>query len=220
MIGILADSQGDLAAFAAAYRLLCAKGARRFIFAGGHYGDLDEWIDAERAKLHGTGAYSNDDFLADVTNFLAAREQVERPPAFFEGDPIEEQLLDKVKARFVRVTDKGSLEYREDSAPRLALDMLGDALCCVVHDRNDLTRDDLLNATVFIHGKGAEPKVVQIGPRYFITPGMLGGAAEQTCAFLSTEDRNLRFSAFRLDGKVVVDNQLLVLDRRTKMSVK
>lgn len=220
MIGIFADSQGDLEAFAAAWRLLRDKGARRFIFAGGRYSDLDEWIQGEKDRLRGQSAYSDQDFLTDITNFLQAKEQLDRPPAFSEGDPVEEENLDKIKARFVRVPDKASLEYREDSVPRLAVDMLGDALCCIVHDKNDLTRDDLLNATVFIHGKGPEPKVVQIGPRFFVTPGMLTGPGAHTCALIWTDDRNLRFSAFRLDGKVVVDGQLLVLDRRTKMSVK
>ena len=92
--------------------------------------------------------------------------------------------------------------------PKKAVDMVGDALCCLVHDKNDLTREDLLNATVFIHGKESEPKVVQIGPRYFLTPGELAGrGGADVWAAREGEISNLRFSAFRLDGKVVLEPQ-------------
>src|SRR5262245_6656118 len=102
------------------------------------------------------------------------------------------------------------------------MDMLGDSLCTLVHDKNDLTRDDMLNATVFIHGKERQPKVVQIGPRFFVTPGMLTGAPEQTCALLELVEKEkvLRFSAFTLEGRVVIDQQVLPLSAKTKISVK
>ena len=83
-----------------------------------------------------------------------------------------------------------------------------------------LTREDLLNATLFIHGKEPEPKVVQIGPRYFLTPGWLAGAAEQTCGLLEKVDRDLRFTGLRLDGSVVLKPQEILLSRGTKLSVK
>jgi hypothetical protein len=214
VIGIFSDSEGDLEAFDAAYELLRRKGARRFIFAGGRYSDLDEWALLRRQRADRAGSYSDLDFLADVTNYLGDGDQLARPPAFSEEDsvpaaPVED--LEKVKSRFLRV---------DPSVSNLAMDMLGDALCCVVHDKNSLTREDLLNATVIIHGRAPEPKVVQIGTRFFVTAGQLTGAAEQTCGLLEVVERNLRFSAFSLDGRAVVDGQVLVLDRRTKLSVK
>lgn len=220
MIGLFADSHGDLEAFDAAWELLRQKGARRFIFAGGRYGDLDDWVLMRKQRARGGSGYSDQDFLADITNFLTHKEQVSRPPAFFDDVPSAPEDFDKVKERFARVPDKGCLQYLDGSVPKTAVDMLGDALACVVYDKNDLSRDDLVNALVFVHGKESEPKVVQIGPRYFLTPGKLTGAAEQTCALIEVVDRNLRFSAFRLDGKVIVDRQLLELSRKTKLSVK
>ena len=62
--------------------------------------------------------------------------------------------------------------------------------------------------------------MVQIGPRYFLAPGRLAGAAEQTCGLLEKVDRNLRFTAFRLDGQVVLGPQEINLGRGTKLSVK
>lgn len=226
MIGLFSDSHGDLESFDAAYELLRGMGARRFIFAGGRFSDLDEWVLMRKRKARGGRTYTDNDFLADITNFLSNQEQVSRPPAFFEeGDdgaarPVKPEDFDKVRDRFLRVPDKDSLQYRDANVPNKAVDMLGDALCTIVHDKNDLEREDLLNAMVFIHGREAEPKVVQIGPRYFITPGKLTGAAEQTCGLIEIVEKNLRFSAFRLDGKPLVDKQLIELSRKNKLSVK
>lgn len=221
MIGVISDSHGDLAAFDAAYELLREKGARRFLFAGGRYTDLDAWILERREKSRGGREYSDMDFLADVSQWLVSKDALPRPPSTGEvpADFASEEDRRLVLERFSRVPERESLQYMDPSVPRKLLDMVGDALCCLVHDKNDLTREDLLNATVFIHGKEPEPKVVQIGPRYFLTPGRLAGAAEQTCALLEKVDRNLQFTAFRLDGRVVLEPQVLQLGRGTKLSV-
>lgn len=222
MIGILSDSHGDLAAFNAAYELLREKGARRFMFVGGRYTDLDAWVLEQREKARGGREYSDMDFLADVTQWLSSRDSLPRPPAFGEApaDFAAEEDRRLVMERFARVPERDCLQYMDPNIPRKLLDMVGDALCCLVHDKNDLTREDLLNATLFIHGKESEPKVVQIGPRYFLTPGRLAGAAEQTCALLEKVERDVRFTAFRLDGSVVLEPQTIQLGRGTKLSVK
>jgi hypothetical protein len=224
-IGILSDSHGDLAAFDAAYELLRAKGAHRFIFLGGRYSDLDEWILDRRERSRGGREYSGADFIEDVARWLSVTEQKPRLRALSLGTQVGKQQEEEedpllVREHFLRTPEKESLQYRDPAIPRKMLDMMGDTLCCLVHDKNDLTRDDLLNALVFLHGKESEPKLVQIGPRYFLSPGRLAGAAEQTCALLEREERNLRYTAFRLDGMVVLEPQTLLLDRRSTLSVK
>jgi hypothetical protein len=194
-----------LGAFDAAFRLLHGRGAKRFFFAGGRYADLDEWVLQLKAKERGGRAYSDEDFVKDISSFLGKKGNGPARP---------------VQDSFVRVPDRGSLQYLDAGVPKKVMDMLGNSLCCVVHDKNDLTKDDLLNATVFIHGKERQPKVVQIGPRYFITPGRLTGAADQTCGLLAVDGPLLRFSAFTLDGKALIDGQELSLERRTKLAVK
>lgn len=225
MIGLFSDSQGDLSAFDAAYNLLRSKGAKRFIFAGGRYTDLDDWISHRKERARGGKSYSDGDFLADVSNWLNSSAQVERPPAFGEEpskppmDPSEDPGF--VKSRFLRVPEKGSLQYLDPTIDRKAVDMIGDTLATVVHDKNDLVKDDLLNASLFIHGKELQPKVVQIGPRFFVTPGRLVGAPEQTVGLIETVDRALTFSAFTLDGKCLIDRQALTGSvGKTKLSVK
>ena len=221
-IGVFSDSQGDLDAFDAAYELLRGKGARRFIFCGGRYTDLEDWISRKKQRTKGDRNYSDTDFLADVSNFLTDQDQVSRPAAFGEAavEKVESEDLAKLKDKFLRTPEKGSVAYLDPRIPKKSVDMLGDALCCVVHDKNELTREDLQNGLVFIHGGGDEPKVVQIGPRYFVTPGKLSGAAQQTCALVQTADRTLKVSAFRLDGQVVWPDEVISVGAKTKVSVK
>jgi hypothetical protein len=222
MLGLLSDSHGDLDAFDAAVELLRAKGAKRFLFMGGRYTDLDEWILRKKQRARGGRGYSDADFLTDISNFLSASAQIRRPPAF-DADPNaaepQAENFERLKDRFVRTPERECLHYRDSNVPKKAVEMLGDMLCCVVHDKNDLDREDLLNSAIFLHGKESEPKVVQIGPRYFLTPGRLVGAAEQTCALVEM-DRNVIFSAFRLDGTTLIDRQVLSFERKTKLSVK
>jgi hypothetical protein len=223
MLGLLSDSHGDLDAFEIAYELLRQRGAKRFIFLGGRYTDLDDWVFRMKDRARGGRSYSDSDFLTDISNFLKAKTAVQRGPAFGEAPPGEQAPptdFERLKATFARTPERDCLHYRDPEIAKKAVEMLGDTLCCAVHDKNDLDRDDLLNATVFLHGKESEPKVVQIGPRYFVTPGRLAGAAEQTCGLLELDERSLRYSAFRLDGAVLIDRQLLSVERKTKLSVK
>nr|WP_254627526.1 hypothetical protein [Myxococcus sp. CA040A] len=203
--------------------MLRSLGARRFLFTGARYTDLDEWLLWRRQKSRGGREYSDSDFLADVSQWLGSQDSLPRTPArgAAPADVASEENRRLVMERFVRVPERESLQYRDPTINNKAMDLLGDTLCCVVHDKNDLTREDLLNAMVFIHGKDPEPKVVQIGPRYFLTPGRLVGAAEQTCALLEKADRDLRFSAYRLDGHVVFEPRVLALDKKSpKLTLK
>lgn len=227
VIGFFSDSHGDLDAFDAAYELLKKKGARRFIFAGGRYTDLDEWILRRRERARGGRAYSDGDFLQDVSSWLGGGSQVDRGPVFGQAapaaapaaEPPEAEDWNRIKDRFVRSPEKDSLQYRDPTVVKKAVDMIGNHLCCVVHDKNDLTKEDLLNATFFFHGRESEPKVVQIGPRFFLTAGKLTGAAEQTCALVELVEKTLKFAAFTLDGKVLIE-QPYALGLKTKLSVK
>lgn len=226
MIGLLSDSNGDLAAIDAAYDLLKGRGAKRFLFCGGRYADLDEWLSYRKKKLRDDQGYSDLDFLSDVSGWLGGGEQVERGAAFgleeLGGD--EKKGVDdlsRLLEKFTRTPERDSLHFRNADIPRKLVDMVGDQLCCMVHDKNDLDRDDLMNATVFLHGRQLEPKVVQIGPRFFVSPGQLSGAPEQTCGYLEVIDKQLKFSAFRLDGQQLIEQQPLVIERKkTKLSVK
>jgi hypothetical protein len=220
-IGIFSDSDGNLDALDAALRLLSDKGAKRFFFAGGRYADLDDWVKLKRDEAKALNDYTNEDFLEDISNFLLDEEQLERPPAF--GNAYEfartNEILTRMADRVLRTPEKGSLQYIDPKCPKKALDMLGETLCCVVHDKNDLDKEDMLNAVLLVHGNAAEPKLVQIGVRYFLTPGMLKGD-KPTVGLLEFSEKALKFSAFALTGETVLEGQTIVLAQKKKVSVK
>jgi hypothetical protein len=221
-IGVFSDSSGDLGAFDAALRLLVAKGARRFHFAGGRFEDLDDWARGKRSEGKAQADYTNLDFLEDVSRHLLGLEQLERPPAFgssWESARAVEDLA-RLKDRVLRAPEKGCRAWNDPSVPRKVMDLVGDALCCVVHDKNDLDKEDLMNATVLIHGMSPEPRVVQIGARTFVTPGRLSGAARATVGLLELQDRQLTFSAYALGGETVLEPQVLATPTRARVSVR
>lgn len=221
LIGVFSDSEGDLQLFDAALQVLSAKGARRFFFAGGRYEDLDEWVKTKRDEARSATDYSPGHFLQDVSGWLLGLEQVDRPAAFgtaYEMQRRAEELA-RLKDRVVRTPEKGCLAYQDPAVPKKAMDMLGDVLCCVVHDKNDLDKEDMLNAAVLFHGKAPDAAVVQIGPRYFVTPGRLKGG--KSVGLIDYDAKGLRFSAFSLDGKTLIDAQPLTLSAgKSKITVK
>jgi len=159
--------------------------------------------------------------LNDLTSFLTDEEQVDRPAAFGTAYELSRkaQELTRMADKVLRTPEKGSLEYQDPSIPKKAVDMLGDVLCCLVHDKNDLDKEDMINAVLLVHGKEADPKVVQIGPRYFVTPGKVKGGAG-TVGLLEL-DKQVKYSAFTLDDKNVIDGQVLALGTpKTKLQVK
>lgn len=223
-IGIFADTGGDLEAFDAALRFLAERGARRFLFAGGRYQDLEDWVSWKREQARAQTDYTDADFLEDILNYLGEKEQVDRPPAFGNSYELSRttQELTRLSERILRTPEKGSLAYQDPKVPRKAVDMLGDTLCCLVHDKNDLDKEDMVNSVVLVHGNEATPKVVQIGPRYFLTPGKVAGGGTPSVALLELgeQDKAMKFSAFSLDGTALAEPQLLTVAQKKKISVK
>lgn len=221
LIGVFSDSQGDLEKFDAALQFLREKGARRFFFAGGKYTDLDDWVKWKNEQAKNSNDYTDDDFLTDLTDHLLEAEPRDRPPAFgtYYETVKATQELTAVATRFMRTPEKGSLEYQNTAIPRKAMDMLADTLCCMVWDKNDLDKEDMTNAVVMIHGNEQDPKVVTIGPRYFITPGKLSGP-RPTVGLIEVVEKAVKFSAFTLAGETLIDGQMLVTAQKKKLSVK
>src|SRR4051812_43322693 len=102
-IGLLSDSHGDLEAFDKAVWLLKAKGARRFVFLGGRYTDLDEWVIWKKEKMRGGRGYGDTDFLADVGAFLLKQDKPEPVPV--GEDEEDEASISRIKDRFMRTPE-------------------------------------------------------------------------------------------------------------------
>jgi predicted phosphodiesterase len=212
-IGLLADSVGDLNALDRATTLLLQQGAERLFFLGGRYPDVEEMLLRKKSQQRGGREYDDQDFLSDVSAFLGRSEGGLQAKL----RPTDEH--ERLRERFSRVPCKESLEYRDPQVPKKLVEMVGDVLACLVHDKADLVKDDMLNAVFLIHGKSPEPNVVQIGPRFFVTPGRLTGASEQTCALLELVGNQVRFDAFTLEGKNIKHLEL-AMARKTNLSVK
>jgi len=221
-IGVFSDSDGDLELFDRALQFLAAKGAKRFVFNGGRYSDLDDWVKLKREEARAQRDYSEGDFLEDVQRYLVGLDQRERPPAFGTYHELvrHAEELARMRDKILRTPEKGCLQYQDPSVPTKTMEMLGDALCCVVHDKNDLDKEDMLNAAVLIHGNAPEPNVVQIGPRYFITPGRLKGGKVSSVGLLEAAEKGMKFSSFSLDGKTLIDAKPLAQGGKTKVTVK
>ncbi|MFN0061654.1 MAG: hypothetical protein ACKVPX_03955 [Myxococcaceae bacterium] len=217
IVGIFGGTQGDLLAFDTAYSFLKTQGASRFFFLGDAYEDFDRWMTEKRESARGGRAYSDQDFLADISTFLVAQDPVAQRAS---GPMTEADAIAKLPERFVRVPEKGCAAYLDAGVGRRALDMLGASLCCVVHDKNDLTREDMQNTHLFIHGGEPKPNVVQIGPRYFVTPGMAAHVDEPACGLVRFDDRDVTFAAFALGGKVLLPPVSIASARKTKLSVE
>lgn len=212
MIGLLSDSQGDLDAFDAAYELLCTVGARRFFFAGGRWSDLDAWLLERQRRVRSSGNRT------PLPVYLDEAQRIPAPLALTPAAPDEDWV--QLKGRFQRTPERDCAQYADPAVPRKVLDMVGDSLCCLVHDKNDLTREDLENAALFIHGADPAPRVVQIGQRFFLSPGSLHGVATPTCALLAKTEKGLQYTAYTLDGSVAVEPQPVEVERRTRITVR
>jgi len=198
-IGLAADSLGDLDALQRAFDLLVEKmGATRLFFLGGRWGDVDDLVQCHREVARGGAEYSDANFLADVASFVEKSAEVQKGGV---AHRLNKDALESFASRFTRVPDKDCLQYRDPAVPRKLVDMIGDRLATLVHDKADLAREDIEPATFIFHGGCKAPAVVQIGARYFITPGSLSGVLEPTCALISQGDKGLEFIAFALDGR-------------------
>ncbi len=176
-VGLIADSLGDIDALERASQLLLAeKGAAKLFFLGGRYKDVDELVARMRVAKRGREEYTDIDFLVDVFAYVAKAAHAEAGGAAHKlpTGPIETFL-----GRLARVPERGCLQYQDPSSPHALIEMVGDKLACLVHDKADLTRDDIVTATFLVHGKSREPGVVCIGPRVFVTPGRWVGTGRR-----------------------------------------
>lgn len=58
-------------------------------------------------------------------------------------------------------------------APARAVEMIGDRIVLVIHDKKVLDEEDIANAAVIVYGRSQEMLLKRFGPRYFFTPGPL-----------------------------------------------
>jgi predicted phosphodiesterase len=111
---------------------------------------------------------------------------------------------DPLAARIVRVASRACPQAASGEAPTTHVDLVEGRICCLVHDKADLSRDDIANATMFFHGNSARAAIVQIGPRCFVTPGHLRAdapaEAPPTFGMVELGEREVVLTVYSADG--------------------
>lgn len=165
-IGLASDSLGDVNALLRALEVFDRERVDRVFFLGARWGDLDAALARAApppAAPAAPAALGTDlDFLAAVEGALAAARPAPPPLARLE---------------IQRVAGRSCPEYGS-GVPTKLVDLVEGRICCLVHDKAELSRDDITNASVVFHGKAARAGLVQFGPRVFVTPGPLAAGGE------------------------------------------
>jgi hypothetical protein len=188
-IGLASDSFGNLEPLSKALDVFSRAAVDRVYFLGGRLADLDAAL-ARRGAAGGEAAVPRTD-----AEFLAA----------VEGALARQAAPDPLDGRVLRVASRACAEYSTGAVPPKQVDLVEGRICCLVHDKAELTRDDIANATVLFHGNCARAALVRIGARCFVTPGRLRapgpGDGPPTFAILDVGASELSLLVFSGEGE-------------------
>ena len=106
----------------------------------------------------------------------------------------------------MRVASRACAEWARPDL-RKQVDLVDGRICCLVHDKADLSREDIANATILFHGSSPRASVVQIGTRLFVTPGSLRaaapGGAPPSFALVDAGPKELVLTVFSAAGEEI-----------------
>jgi hypothetical protein len=98
------------------------------------------------------------------------------------------------------------------------VEMFGDRVAVLIHDKALLDEEDIFSAKLLIYGKSDAALVKAIGTRWFMTPGPVGGPGCGAIV-LDDADDDLVATVYDADGRAS-RTETLVTSRATKMSVQ
>lgn len=207
-IGLASDSFGNLEALGRALDLFARAAVDRVYFLGGRLADLDAALGRRRAPPEAPVPRSDSEFLAAFEEALARHAN---------PDPLAD--------RIVRVASRACPEAASGAVPMKQVDLVEGRICCLVHDKSALDREDITNATVLFHGNADRAALVQIGPRYFVTPGRLraaapGGDGAPTFGVLEMTERELVLTVYAADRTAELRRDRASFVAGAKMSVR
>ncbi|MBL8609145.1 MAG: hypothetical protein JNL38_17590 [Myxococcales bacterium] len=199
-IGLLGPSEGDVAALGRASEfLLNSAKVHRAIYLGVD-GALDRAVATWARKLVGDDPSDEAAWkrAADVA-ILGVPEQIDRFVA-------SERARLRLKA----------LEALPEKEGR-TIEMFGDRVAVLIHDKALLDEEDILAANILIFGKNEQPLVRRIGARWFVSPGHIGAAGG--IAVVDDEEDDIRLTIYDGAGKVA-SSEVLTVQRAAKMRVQ
>jgi hypothetical protein len=99
-----------------------------------------------------------------------------------------------------------------------SVEMFGDRVAILIHDKALLDEEDIFSATFLIYGKSDGPLVKKIGPRWFVTPGPVGSPGGGA---LVLDDSGDELVASLYDGEGRLGRtESLVTERAAKLRVR
>jgi hypothetical protein len=110
-----------------------------------------------------------------------------------------------------------SLEALPEAISR-TIEMVGDRVAVLIHDKALLDEEDILAANLLFFGKSEAPLVRKIGARWFVTPGPIG-CEGGGIAVLDDEGDEIMITIYDSAGKASL-KEALSLHRATKMRVQ
>jgi predicted phosphodiesterase len=190
-IGLASDSHGNVDALERALDAFARARVDRVFFLGGRLADLDAALARRRGGSRNAPVPETDEeFLGAVRGALSRAVAA-------EPDPLHGKIL--------RVASRACAEYAAGDVVRKQVDLVEGRICCLVHDKGELTRDDIANASVLFHGNSGNAALVQIGPRYFVTPGQLRapapGGRPATYGVLELTVKDLVLEVYSAEGE-------------------
>jgi hypothetical protein len=200
-LGLLGPANGDLAALArtAEFLLNGAKVARA-IYLG-----ADEAIEDTVALWAESlvGPDPSDDGLWRRAFPMAAGGTPEQLDAFLRAERARQRLK--------------SLERLPPEELR-TVEMLGDRVAVLIHDKAMLDEEDIFSANLLVYGKSDSALVKPIGSRWFMTPGPVGGAGGGAIVLDDAGDE-LVATVYDAEGHPA-RTETLSIRRSTKLSVQ
>jgi hypothetical protein len=200
-LGLLGPANGDLAALArAAEFLLNGAKVTRAIYLGADEA-LEETVALWAESL--VGPDPSDEGVWARALAVAATGTAEQIDGFLRGERARLRLK--------------SLERLPPEELR-TVEMFGDRVAVLIHDKALLDEEDIYSATLLVYGRSEFPLIKKIGPRWFLTPGPVG---DPGCGavVLDDSDDDLVATLFDADGRVVKTETLSVA-RVAKISVQ
>lgn len=200
-IGLLGPSDGDVASLGRASEfLLNGVKVHRALYLGID-GALDRAVSAWARKLVG------DDPSDDAAWLRAAAVALSGAPDQIDRFVVQERARQRLKA----------LEALPDGQGR-TVEMLGDRVAVLIHDKASLDEEDILGAGILVYGKSDGPFVKRIGPRWFVSPGPIG-CEGGGIAVIDDEGEDIRLQMYDSKGNAT-QQEVLAVARATKMTVQ
>ncbi len=200
-LGLLGPANGDLAALARAAEFLL-NGARvsRAIYLGDDDA-LEETVGLWAESL--VGDDPSDAGVWDRAFEVAATGSPDRIDAFLRGE--------RARLRLKALERLSPEELR-------SVEMFGDRVAVLIHDKAMLDEEDIFSASYLIYGKSDSPLIRKIGPRWFLSPGPVGQSGSGAIVLDDSVDP-IAATLYDSDG-IAVRTEMLPTGRAAKVSVR